>query len=149
MKTSVRLAFLTLSCLLLVTVCWSVLQHEFVRYDGPAKRLRGKVTDYRGAAIPGTEVEIYDNPEVWNDDSLSQARKREKQTMVASSVTDEKGVFNVRGVPKGLYEVQFSRMGWNTLSVVLNVDPHSKAEDLCVELPISGGPGEFKVKSCR
>jgi protocatechuate 3,4-dioxygenase beta subunit len=144
-----RVARGVLAYLLLVGVCWSVLPHELVRYDGPAKRLRGRVTDYRGAPIPGVAVEVYDNPQVWSDESLSLVQKRTKQNMVASSVTDEKGTFNVRGVSRGLYEVQFSRMGWNTLSVMLNVDPHSRAEELCVELPISGGAGEFKVKSCR
>jgi len=145
----VRPVLVFLFLVFLVGICWGTLQHELVRYDGPAKRPRGKVTDYRGEPIPGVDVAVYDNPQVWDEESQSSAEKRSKQKMIASAVTGQKGIFNVRGVPKGQYEVEFSRMGWNTLSLVLNIDPRSRAEDLCVELPISGGAGEYKVKSCH
>ena len=134
-------------CLLLCAVCAAVEEHQIVRYGGPAKRLRGTVTDWSGAPIPDTQVEIYDNPQVW-DSSLSFVEVRSKQKKIASAITDDKGRYDIRGVPAGHYEVQFSRMGWNILSVLMEVGG-PRAASLCVELQISGGAGRGQVKKCK
>ena len=136
-----------LICMLLASVCAAVVEHQILKHGGPAKRLRGTVTDWTDAPISDTQVEVYDNPQVW-DGSLSFVQMRSKQKKIASAITDDKGRYYVRDVPAGRYEVQFSRMGWNILSVVLSVDGR-KAEGLCVELQISGGAGEPQVKNCN
>jgi hypothetical protein len=139
----------TLLCLFLITACSAREEHEILRYDGPAKCLLGRVTDWTGAPIPGTQIEVYDNPQVWNDDSLTFVQMRAKQKKIASAVTDDKGGFKVRGVREGPYEVQFFRAGWETLSVFMKVDAHAK-EGLCVSLQISGGAGEAAaLKNCN
>jgi hypothetical protein len=137
-----------LVCAILIGHCAATSEHEIVRYKG-RRRLQGKATDFSGAPIPAVDVEIYDRPEVWSDDGLNLNQKRLKQHKVASVVTDEKGRFNLGGVPAGYFEVQFSRPGWNTLSVLLNVDPRLNQPGLCVELRISGNGGEGKVKDCH
>jgi hypothetical protein len=71
-----------------------------------------------GNVNPGVNVQVFDKPEVWADDSLSLNEKRKRQTEIASTVTDSNGKFEFRGVPKGAYEIQFSnRNGLNVLSV--------------------------------
>lgn len=92
-------------------------------------------------------MEVYDNPQVW-DDSLSLVQMRSKQKKIASAVSDDNGRYNIRGIPVGQYEVQFSRMGWNILSVLLKVDGR-RAKGLCVELQISSGAGRAQVKDCK
>lgn len=145
-----RTVWTVLACVFLVGICSGVIEHQFTEYKGPAKRLQGKVTGPDGSAIPWVEIEVYDHPRVWTDDSLSFDQKRAKQHKVASGQTNLDGMFNIGGVPKGKYEVQFRRMGWNILSVVMWVDRESRGEGLCVELQISGGGGDpGRVKSCR
>jgi hypothetical protein len=145
-----RVLRIVLACLMFAGVCAGIREHQLVKYDGPAKRLQGKVTDITRSPIPWVNVEVYDHPEVWNDDSLSWSAKRARQKKIASAQTGLKGLFSVGGVSKGVYEVQFSRMGWNILSVVMRVDPESRGEGLCVELQVSGGGGsEGKVTRCR
>lgn len=136
-------------CALIATVCGAVVVHEIVRQGAPVKRLRGTVTDWTGAPILDTQVEVYDNPQVW-DDSLSLVQRRSRQKKIASTVTDDKGRYNIRGVRAGRYEVQFSRGGggWNILSVLLNVDRHG-AEGLCVELRMESGAGRGQIKDCK
>lgn len=136
-------------CLLCCGVCAAVIEHQFFKHDTPVKRLRGNVSDYVGAPLPSVEVEVYDQPEVWDDDALNFDQRRAKQHKVASATSDDNGVFKINAVPNGQYEVQFSRMGWNPLSVFLTVNHHSGAEKLCIELQISSGPGEGKVKDCK
>jgi hypothetical protein len=135
--------------LLCTTFARAIWEHEIIRDNGSAKRLEGVVTDYTGAPIPWVEIEVYDHPEVWDEASLSFVAMRAKQKKIASGTTDENGHFKIRHVRKGWYEVQFTRMGWNVLSVLLNVDPHG--EKLCTRLRISGGGGsaETRTKPCR
>ena len=126
-----------LVCLLLASVSGAVVEHQLIKYGGPAKRLRGTVADWTGAPISDVQVEVYDNPQVW-DSTLTLLEMRSKQRKIGSTITDDKGRYNIRGVPAGQYEVQFSRMGWNILSVLVKVDA-GMAENFCVELQISGG----------
>lgn len=121
-------------------------EHVIVHHKGTPRRIEGVVTDYTGAPIPWVEVEVYDHPGVWDDGSLTFVEMRAKQRKISSGSTDEKGHFKIRYVKKGSYEVQFMRMGWSTLSLLLKVDPHG--EKLCTELRISGGSGENRVKPC-
>jgi len=133
-----------LVCLLLASVSDAVVERQLIKYGGSAKRLRGTVTDWTGAPIPEVQVEVYDNPEVW-DSTLSLVEMRSKQKKIGSTMTDDKGRYTIKGVPTGQYEVQFSRMGWNILSVLVNVDDE-KTENLCVELQLSGGTRQGQVK---
>ena len=143
-----RLIRIALICVFLCSVCAAVIEHTTVTYDKPLKRLRGKVTDYSGAPIPFVQVEVYDNPQVLKDDGLAFDQTRARQKRVAITTTDDHGAFKFGPIPKGDYEVQFSRMGWDILSVLLNTGHPSNTANLCVELRISSGPGENKVKDC-
>jgi hypothetical protein len=122
-------------------------EHVIVHHTGAPRRIEGTVTDYTGSQIPWVEIEVYDHPEVWDDASLSVVAMRAKQKKIASGTADENGHFKIGHVRKGSYEVQFMRLGWSTLSVLLNIDPHG--EKLCTELRISGGAGENRVTPCH
>ncbi|MGH9515440.1 MAG: carboxypeptidase-like regulatory domain-containing protein [Terriglobales bacterium] len=137
-------------CGLLLCTAFAVASwvHDIVRDAGNPKRLEGVVMDNTGAPIPWVEVEVYDHPELWDEASLSVVAIRVKQKKIASVTADENGHFRIRHLHKGSYEVQFTRMGWSILSVLLKVDPHG--EKLCAELQISGGgAGESRVHPCH
>jgi protocatechuate 3,4-dioxygenase beta subunit len=144
-----RPARVAATLLVLVAVCTASLEHQIINFDKPVKHLRGRVTDHTGAPIPDVQVEVYDNPQVWDDDGLTLVQKRAKQRKLASATTDERGAFSIRGIDSGRYEVQFTRMGWNILSVLSTLNSRSGADKLCVQLQISGGIGKPDVNSCR
>ena len=144
---NMRPLILLLGVLLFVNAASAVWLHEVIHYDGPAKRLRGTVRDYSGAPIPFVGVGVYDHPELWDRHSMSMVERRARQKKIASVTADESGRYKIR-IRKGVYEVEFMRMGWSTVSVILHVDPNGS--DLCMELPISGSShGQSKVIECR
>src|SRR4051794_25088340 len=105
-----------LFCATFAVASW---EHVIVHHKGTPRRVEGVVTDYTGAPIPWVEVEVYDHPEVWDYGSLTLVQMRAKQKKIASATADENGQFKIRHVKKGSYEVQFMRMGWSTLSLLL------------------------------
>ena len=136
-------------CALLAGVCIGVVTHDDITYKTPIKKISGRVVGF-GNVNPGVNVQVFDKPEVWADDSLSLDEKRKRQTEIASTVTDSDGKFEFRGVPRGSYEIQFSnRNGWNVLSVLVNVQPSGSRDRLCVQMSIEGaGPRPF-VQACH
>lgn len=133
---------------LLATVCLGVVTHTTVTYKPTIKRISGRVVGY-GAVNPGARIRVFDKPEVWANDSLSLVDKRQRQTEIASTVTDEKGKFDFRRIPKGAYEVEFSRDGWNFLSVIVNVDPSGTGDRICVQMSLDGMGPDASVQACH
>ena len=135
-------------CLLLARACVGVVTHETITYKSSIKKISGRVVGF-GNVNPGTDVQLFDKPEVWADDSLTWNEKRKRQTEIASTVTDSNGKFEFRAVPRGAYEIQFSNSGWNVLSVLVNVEPSGSRDGLCVQMSIDGmGPGP-SVQVCH
>ena len=134
---------------LLVAVAFGVVVHDTSRYQTPIRRLSGKVIGF-GDVNPDVRVEVYDNAQVWLDNSISVVEKRKQQSRIATTRTDKRGRFEFKGLPKGFYEVEFSREGWDVLSVLLNVEPNGAATDsLCVTLRIEGASGQNSVEKCN
>jgi hypothetical protein len=135
-----RLLKAVLICAMLAPICSAVVVHRTISYKSPIKRISGRVVGF-GAVNPGVKVRVLDKLEVWADDSLSFTEKRKRQSTVASATPSSNGKFEFRGIPKGSYEVEFSREGWNPLSVFVVVDPSGSSKQLCVEMSLAGGGG--------
>jgi hypothetical protein len=135
-------------CLLLARVCVGVVTHETITYKTSIKKVSGRVVGY-GDVNPGMDVQLFDKPEVWADDSLSWNEKRKRQTVIASTVTNSNGKFEFRGVRRGAYEIQFSKNGWNILSVLVNVEPSGSSDRLCVQVSIDGWGPQTSVQACH
>ena len=135
-------------CLLLARACVGVVTHETITYKSSIKKISGRVVGF-GNVNPGTDVQLFDKPEVWADDSLTWNEKRKRQTEIASTVTNSNGKFEFRGVPRGAYEIQFSKNGWNVLSVLVNVEPSGSSDQLCVQVSIDGMVAQPSVQACH
>ena len=144
------LAAASISVLFVVTLSFAVVVHDTVRYEHAVRSIRGKVTGY-GQVVPKFWVDVYDNAQVCLDDAMTPVEKRKRQTKVASVQPDAKGEFKVKRLPKGFYEIEFGnrdRGGYNTLSVLINVDAQGTNDKVCVDLGLEGGPGQSTVKRC-
>ena len=135
-------------CIVLASICFAHVQLDSISLKRPVRRISGRVVDY-GAVNPGVNVQVFNHPEVWSDDSLSLAEKREKQSMIASVVTDDSGKFEFRKIGKGSYEVLFSKVGWDTVSALVAVEPSATTEQFCVKMPISGAGYDASVRTCQ
>ncbi len=135
-------------CLLFARVSVGVVTHEIITYKTSIKKISGRVVGF-GNVNPGVDVQLFDKPGVWADDSLSWNEKRKRQTEIASTVTNSNGKFEFRGVPRGAYEIQFSKNGWNFLSVLVNVEPSGSSDRLCVQVSIDGGGPQPSVQACH
>jgi hypothetical protein len=133
---------------LLAPISFAVVQHTTISIKSPIKRISGRIVDY-GAINPGVNVQIFDNPQVWADSSLSLNEKRNRQTRIASVTTGPDGRFEFRHIPKGSYEIQFSKDGWDLLSALVEVDPTAAPDRLCVKLRISDANFEPSIQPCR
>jgi hypothetical protein len=79
------------------------------------------------------------------------AEKRKRQTRVAAVQPNNKGEFKIPHLPTGFYEVEFGNRGqggYNSLSVLINVDPSGTSDRLCVSLGVEGG-GQSSVTKCE
>jgi hypothetical protein len=135
-------------CLLLVRACVGVVTHETITYKSSIKKISGRVVGF-GNVNPGMDIQLFDKPEVWADHSLSFDEKRKRQTVISSTVTNSNGKFEFRGVPRGAYEIQFSKNGWNVLSVLVNVEPSGSSDQLCVQVSIEGMGPQTSVQACH
>jgi hypothetical protein len=135
-------------CLLLARACVGVVTHETITYKTSIKKISGRVVGF-GNVNPGMDVQLFDKPGVWADDSLSFDEKRKRQTKIASTVTNSNGKFEFRGVPRGAYEIQSSKNGWNILSVLVNVEPSGSSDRLCVQVSIDGMGPQTSVQTCH
>jgi hypothetical protein len=145
-----NVAPISICLLFLVGVAFAVIVHDTVRYDKPVRVIRGRMTS-NGAVVIYGWVNVYDNAQVCLDDSISPAEQRKRQTRVVSVKPNEKGEFNIRRLPKGFYEVEFGNQGqggYNSLSVLVNVDPKGNTDGICVNLGVEGG-GQSSVAKCE
>jgi hypothetical protein len=138
-----------LPCIFLVTVCVALNERTILQHTEPVNHIKGKVLDPAGDPIFGVEVVVFTHPELWLDESLSTVQRRERQKEVAATTSDENGKFALKRLPKGAYELEFSRGGFNTLSVIVTVDPSAPSEKFCVVLSISSGGGEPSFRPCK
>src|SRR5215813_5787517 len=119
MKFTKRLAFILLAALLSIPL--------FVAYAAGG-RIEGKVTDPKGAAIPGATVKV-----------TNQTTKQE-----FSAVTDAQGRYKIEGLPAGAYDLSVSAKGFqNAPQTDIQVEDDSvKQTDLRLEI----APVEAEVK---
>ncbi|MDB5111265.1 MAG: hypothetical protein JWR67_2379, partial [Mucilaginibacter sp.] len=101
--------------ILLYLLCMAVISKAAINSPLPAASLTGTVTDKaNGTPMPGVSVTI---PDLKN-----------------GTATNEKGVYTLTNVPKGIYLVQFTFVGYGT--VTRNVD-FSKTTTLDIQLQTS------------
>ncbi|HTC95169.1 MAG TPA: hypothetical protein VK699_17115 [Terriglobales bacterium] len=96
-------------------------------------------------------VDVYNNAQVWLDDSMSMVERRKRQTKVASVELNYKGEFSIKHLPKGFYEVEIGNHGgggYSDLHVLVNVDPKGTNDRLCVDLGLEVGPADSSVAKC-
>ena len=119
MKLTKRFTFILLAVLISIPL--------LVVY-GAGGRIEGKITDPKGAAIPGATVTV--------------TNQTTKQTF--SAVTDPQGRYKVEGLPPGLYDVSVAAKGFKDASQAdINVaDDSVKSVDLRLEIT----PLEAQVK---
>ncbi len=135
--------------MMLASTCAGANIHKLMEYKPPIKRLHGRVIDASGEGILLARITVFSNPEVWSDDSLFFEQKRAKQMRVASTSTDEDGRFSLKRLPSGSYEVEFSKDGFNTFSVIVQVGRPSKSEKFCIKLATSDSPEEPYFQPCK
>jgi len=136
-------------CMLLVAVSAAMNVHKLIWYKSPVKRIQGEIVAIDGKPIRFADVVVFSNPEVWSNDSLNFQQKRAKQRKIAATRADEDGRFYVKKLAKGSYEVEFSRGGFDTLSVIVQVDPVARSEKFCVELGVSDTSAEPSFQPCK
>jgi hypothetical protein len=131
-----------LSLLVLVLASFSgppVLEWVVREVDEPIHRLQG-TTLFR-EPLPEVEITVYDSPDVILRSDLKYEGMRTRQRILQKVVSDKRGKFKVKRLPPGRYELYFRKDGWNPLSLIITVVPHSKkvkTEYLEVELPVGG-----------
>jgi hypothetical protein len=135
-------------CALLVAASAAMNIHKLIWYKSAVKRIQGEIVAIDGKPIRLADVVVFSNPEVWSDDSLNFQQKRAKQRKVAATRADEDGSFHVEKLARGSYEVEFSRGGFDTLSVVVQVDPAARSEKFCVHLGVSDTSAEPSFRPC-
>jgi hypothetical protein len=143
------IALISVGLLLLGNIVFAVIIHDTVRFEQPIRAIHGRVSNH-GNAIPSVWVDVYDNAQVCEDNSLTPAERRKRQTKVTSVKPTAYGEFSVKHLPKGFYEVEFGNRGmggYNVLSVLVNVDPKGMAGALCVNLGLEGN-GQSNVVNC-
>lgn len=133
------------------SVALPVVEFETVRYERPLRTIRGKLTGF-GYVVSSLSVQVYDNAELWLDDSMPMVEKRKRQNLVASAEPNEHGEFKVKHLPKGFYEIEFGNGGtggYNILSVLVNVDPKGAKDALCVDVSLESVPSpRSSVRRC-
>lgn len=114
--------------------------NEF-QYEQPIRAIHGRVTGF-GQVVPGLWVDVYDKSRVPLDPSTPDFDKKEEQAKVVSVAPDERGEFNIKGLAKGGYEVRFGNRGqggYNTVGLLLKIDPKGANDRLCVDVGLEGG----------
>jgi len=134
---------------LLAGVSLALNEHKSIWFKSPLNRIQGHVVDAAGDAIDLAEVNIWTHPEVWSDDSLSYEQKRSKQRKVETTSTDDHGKFYVKKLPRGSYEVEFKKDGFNDLSVIVQVDSSAPSERFCVKLTPGSEGNDGSFQPCK
>jgi len=143
-----------LGILCFASIALAVVEHETVRYERPVRTICGKLTGF-GNVVPTLGVQVFDNGQVWLDDSIVPFEKKKKQNLVASAELNDKGEFKIKHLPKGFYEVEFGNGGnggnggYNVLSVLVDVDPKGAKDRLCVDVSLESVPSpRSSVRRC-
>lgn len=123
---------------ILTVPCRAAEDYHLIKHERPMKCLQGKITDSTGARMENVSVTIFDHPEVWSNPSLSFLQKRMGQHKIAAAVSDARGRFSLKKLPKGAYEVQYEKPGFDPLSVIIRVDSSTPCRKVGVRLCPSG-----------
>ena len=134
---------------LFATSAAAVLVDEVVHYPTPLKRLQGEIVDGSDVPVDHAHIAIFNNPSVEDDDSLTPIERRSRQKQIFETTSDEHGRYKVKKLPKGSYEIEFTGAAMNILSVIVQIDPSAKSDNLCVGLRFEGGGGETGTRPCR
>ncbi|HYM76316.1 MAG TPA: carboxypeptidase-like regulatory domain-containing protein [Candidatus Dormibacteraeota bacterium] len=134
--------------ILLAVVSHAVNMQKLIWYKSPVKRIQGQIVDASGVAVDLVDVNVWSNPELWSDDSLSPRQKRLRQRKVAASTTDEKGKFSIKKLQNGSYEVEFRKAGFNDFSVIVQVNSAALSEKFCVTLYPGGATNNASFQPC-
>lgn len=126
----------------------AVVEHSLIEYKPPVSEIAGKVVGW-GTAGSGVQIDIFRRSEVGSNSSPNLGQHHPPQDKVQTLHTGRDGQFKVRHLPKGTYEVQFYKEGWDTLSINIRVDPSASATRLCVNLRISGATSGASVEKCH
>lgn len=87
------------------------------------RSIHGVVLDVNGEAIKEARIEVLNHPE-WI--RRNQPRSPVEQHVIASSSTDSSGVFRIRDLSPGRYELRLSKIGFDLLHVYVLVNPRSR-----------------------
>jgi hypothetical protein len=118
------------------------------RYKAPVRRVQGEIMDVTGAPLRLVEITVFNHPEVWANDSLTVRQKRAIQKKLASTSSDEDGSFSLKKLAEGSYEVEFSRSGFNTLSVIVQINSSAPSETFCIKLGVSDASDDSSFQPC-
>lgn len=103
------------------------------------KVIRGIVLDPLGnEPMNDVLVEVFDNPNVANMNVTIEERKKLQNRIVACKTTTS-GEFCFDNIPKGKYEVRFSKRDFKTLSVITLVNSKYKSTKQGIKIMMSVG----------
>ncbi len=124
----IQLTFSSIASVALLITCpivasagqhWDIMSHE-----SPVKKLHGVVLSADDKPLREVKVEVFKNPEVLlKSNHYAERMAREP---IASTVTDTDGKFSLPDLPRGKYELRFTKYEFNTLSVIVNFSPKKK-----------------------
>ncbi len=149
-KPAANAVLISAAFLFLTGIALAMVELDEFHYEHPIRAIRGRVRGF-GQVVPGFWVDVYDKARVPLDDSMPEFEKRKEQARVASVEPDEKGEFNIQHLPKGPYEVRFGNRGqggYNTVAVLVNVDPRGTKDRLCVAVGLEGSGPRSSVSKC-
>ena len=135
--------------MLLAVSCDAANIQKLVWYKSPIKHVQGTTADPAGAVIGLVDVNVWTNTKVWLDDSLNFLQKRAKQKRVTATSTDENGRFSIERLPKGSYELEFKKSGFDDFSVIIQVDTSAPSEKFCVKLYPDAGDNRASFQPCK
>jgi hypothetical protein len=134
---------------LFATSCAALNVHELIQYTPSIKRVQGEIVDPGNKPVDYADISVFNNPGVLLDESLTMEQQRNRQKEVFETRADENGKYSVKKLPKGSYELEFSKPGFDTLSVIVQIDPSGRSDKLCVRMFYSSNSGESEFQPCK
>lgn len=120
------------------TTHWGLHANIVIGRVDHVKSFRGVVS--KGEPLPQTLVEVFSDGEIIAmDNSPEVSLRKENQIRVAACTTGEDGEFCFDHLAPGTYELRFSKVGFETISFIINYDPNDKGragKEIEVEMPI-------------
>jgi len=109
-----------------------------IRWKGHYQEVKGLVLDVFENPIKGALVEVFTRPELLTKDHyLSLAERENLQDRIGCTYSDSHGIFHVKDVKLGVYEIRTSKPGYTTNSLlffIVNPDRKTDGEKVVVYL---------------